>query len=575
MRNASPLQLAVCALWLATAPLRAQIQPVQPDTSEPALTVEHLDAVVVSSLDGKPVARVLVTSPDRRMAVLTDSEGRFSFDLRRPASAQGESHVFSSWPPTPVGSPAASNMLLTFMLRKPGYINGNVLLHLPAAKPDTSEPPLQLKIVPAATLTGHLDPDSGDLPEHSSVQLRRKQIQDGAAVWTPSGGAPVDSRGQFRFANLEPGDYKLLAPAYSPQFNPGGHTPDSVTGFLPAFYPNTDTLAAAQTIHLGPGDSATANLAFHNATFYRVAIPVTGLPENSGFQINLQPQIDGLYLSINEGTASGYLPGGDYDLQLTANVPGPTPNVVPSQLSAAVHLHIAGRPVQMEPIALHPGLELPIVVRRELTNPPPETDRQYPFSLWVNLQPSDPSANTPLMAPMTPGKDDSGLKIENLTAGTFRVQVAPRLGYAATVTSGSTDLLREPLRVSAASIPQPIEVTLRDDFATLTIHVPAGDPAQPPAADASEVFLLVIPLDRLQAQSFVVSWQDTTQNQYTLPGIPPGRYLVLASRHPIAQNIEFRNEEVLHDLLSEGAAVTLSPSQKADVQVPFLPEDTN
>jgi hypothetical protein len=507
------------------------------------------------------------------MAALTDSQGRFSFDLRRPVSAQGETHIFSSWPPEPASTLQNQTMPITFVVRKPGYINGNVTLRVPAAKPDASEPPLQLKIVPAATLTGHLDPDSGDLPERASVQLRRKQIQDGAAVWTPSGGAAVNSRGQFRFANLEPGDYKLIAPAVVPR--QGDHGPDSVPGFLPAFYSNADTLAAAETIHLGAGDSATANLAFRSATFYHVAIPVTGLPENSGFGVHLQPQIDGLYLGINQGIASGYLPSGDYDLQLTANVPGVTVNEVPTQLSAALHLHIAGRAVRMEPVALHPGLELPIVVRRELTNPPPETDQQYPFSLWVNLQPVDSNGYAPQMAPMTPGKDDSGLKIENLTPGTFRVNVAPRLGYAAAVTSGSTDLLREPLRVATGSVPQPIEVTLRDDFATLTIHVPAADPAQPPPADATQVFLLVIPLDRLEAQSFVVSWQDTMQNQYTLPGLPPGRYLALAARHQIAQDLEFRNEDVLRGLLSKGAVVTLSPSQKADVQVPFLPEDTN
>jgi len=580
MRNASALQLGLYALCLATAPLQAQIQPGQPNPqaeSQPEIpaTVEHLEAVVVNSLDGRPVARVLVTSPDRRMAVLTDSQGRFSFNLRRPVPSQGDASTFSSWPPGPASTLQNQTMPLQFMVRKPGYINGNVLLHVPAAKPDAPEPPLQLTIVPAATLTGHLDPDSGDPPEHVSVQLRRKQIQDGAAVWTPNGGASVDSRGQFRFANLEPGDYKLLAPAVAPRLR--DHAPDSVTGFRPAFYSNADTLAAAQTIHLGAGDSAIANLAFRSATFYHVTIPVTGLPENAGFGVQLQPQIDGLYLSINQGIASGYLPSGAYDLQLTANLPGIAANTLPTQLSASVHLHIAGRAVQMEPIALHPGLELPIFVRRELTNPA-DTDQQYPSSLWVNLQPDDPSAYAPQMAPITPGKGDSGLKIENLTRGTFRVNVAPSFGYAAAVTSGATDLLREPLRVPAGSVPQPIEITLRDDFATLTIHVPAGDPAQPPQppdSDASQVFLLVIPLDRLESQSFVVSWPATGQNQYTLPQQPPGRYLVLASHRQLAQNIEFRNEDVLRDLLSKGAVVTLSPSQKADVQVPFLPEDTN
>jgi len=229
----------------------------------------------------------------------------------------------------------------------------------------------------------------------------------------------------------------------------------------------------------------------------------------------------------------------------------------------------------MDPVALHPGLELPIVVRRELTNPPPEVDKQYPFSLWVNLQSLDPNMDSPQMAPMRPGLDDSGLKIENLHAGLFHVSVQPRLGYAASVTSGTTDLLREPLRVPAGSVPPPIEITLRDDFATLTIHLPPGDPAPSPTAGLDQVFLLVIPLDRPETQSFTVSWPSTAQNQYTLPQLPPGRYLALAAHRQLAQDFEFRSQDVLRDLLNQGAVVTLSPGQKADVQVQFLPEDTN
>ena len=611
MQNTPPvappsLRLALLgALLLGAAPLRSQtavpvsvqgasfqgtsFQGTSSDAPEPAFTVVRLDAVVVSSLDGKPVARVLVTSPDRSMAAITDSQGRFSFDLRRPVPSQDRTQVFSSFPPAPVSNQAASAMSLVFSLRKPGYIGGNVTLRVPAAQtasqPGAPGPPLQLKIVPAAALTGHLDPESGDLPEPFSVQLRRKQIQDGLAVWTLMAGAPVNRRGEFRFANLQPGDYKLQAPAYDPQFPFGGsansssRAPDSTSGFLPTFYSNADTVAAAATIRLGAGESATANLTFRPATFYRVAIPVAGMPESAVLQVHLLFDTPGLYISRNQNTsmATGYLPNGDYDLMLVADVPvsAPSANPVPIQLSAAVHLHVSGRAVQMDPVALHPGLELPIVVRRELTNPPPEVDKQYPFSLWVNLQSLDPNMDSPQMAPMRPGLDDSGLKIENLHAGLFHVSVQPRLGYAASVTSGTTDLLREPLRVPAGSVPPPIEITLRDDFATLTIHLPPGDPAPSPTAGLDQVFLLVIPLDRPETQSFTVSWPSTAQNQYTLPQLPPGRYLALAAHRQLAQDFEFRSQDVLRDLLNQGAVVTLSPGQKADVQVPFLPEDTN
>jgi hypothetical protein len=81
--------LIICsvACSLYPAPLRAQpqsgvtyINPGQQPQTAPQYThtTEHLNAVVVSSTDGKPVARVLVTSADRRLAVMTDFEGKVS-----------------------------------------------------------------------------------------------------------------------------------------------------------------------------------------------------------------------------------------------------------------------------------------------------------------------------------------------------------------------------------------------------------------------------------------------------------------------------------------------------------------
>jgi hypothetical protein len=178
----------------------------------------------------------------------------------------------------------------------------------------------------------------------------------------------------------------------------------------------------------------------------------------------------------------------------------------------------------------------------------------------------------PLMAPMTPGKDDSSLRIENVTPGLFRVIVAPRLGYAAAVTSGSTDLLREPLRVTPGDPPRPIEVTLRDDFAsingTLLVAAPGGK-AQPPT-DASPIFILAIPLDRLQSEASPAGVGQN--NQFALSNLAPGRYLLLASHQQLMQKLEFRNEGVMRDLLGKGIVVTLTSGQKADVQVPLMPD---
>jgi hypothetical protein len=575
MQNSPPLRRPHLRPALAAALLLAALCPsaLPAQSDADAGTLTRLDAVVVSSLDGHPVPRVLVTSPDRRMAALTDSQGRFSFTLRLTGPLP-ETHVFSSWPPDL--APTASAVPLAFVVTRPGYVTNVVNLRLPASPADSdSKAPLQLKITPTATLTGRVyadsDSDSEAPVDRRSVQLVRRQIQDGVANWVPAASAPVSSTGEFRAANLQPGDYKLLLPASD--HDPGRlpQQPDSVSGFRAAFYPGVDSLDSATPIHLGPGETAAADLTLRAATFYRVTVPIAvPVDSTANVQTALQPEIPGIYLGRDGNSVSGYLPNGDYDLTLTSASPSASGQ---TQSIAAVHLHVSGRAVHAEPVALHPGIDIPILVRRELTNSPASTaqdqDQQYPFSLWMNFQPLEANrAMAPLMAPMTPGKDDSALRMENVTPGLFRVIVAPRSGYVAAVTSGSTDLLREPLRVTPGDVPRPIEVTLRDDFASINGTLLAGN-AQPPT-DTAQIYILAIPLDRLQTPASPGGVGPN--NQFVLDNLAPGRYLVLASHQQLLQKVEFRNEDVLRDLLGKGTVVTLASGQKADVQVPLMPD---
>ncbi len=565
MRKASSLQIVLAvAVCLCATPLCAQPQSTfnVPDTT---YTTSRLNAVVVNSTDGKPVARVLVTSPDRRMAAITDFQGHFSFDLRRTRS-QAESHVFSSFPPTPM--PPTTTIPVQFVVRRPGYITDTVTLYLPAMPPADPEPTLQLQIVPAAVLTGHLYPDSGDLPANSSVQLRRKQIQNGVATWAPTNTAQVNSHGEFRFANLEPSDYKLLAPGYSPAFKLQQPLPDSIHGFRPAFYPNTTGLDSAALIHIAAGETAIANLSLHSATLYSVTVPIANLP-TAGFTVNLLTDLPGLYLGHDQQSVHGYLPGGDYDLLLVSQGNATPATPIPIQSTASVHVHVDGKPIRTEPAAFHPTIELPIVVRRDYTSTAPPLDPRNPFSLNLGVQPLQQSALNPTV-PMN-GTGDDSLRVLNLYEGLFRVFAIPHKGYVASVTSGSTDLLREPLRILPGVVPRPIEIVLRDDFASLTVHLESGTAPQPFTTE-QPIMILCFPLDRPQAQPLVFA---TPQSQISMPSLPPGRYLILASHGQFVQNIEYSNEEVVRALLPKGVTITLAANQKADIEVPLMPDGAN
>ena len=63
---------------------------------------------------------------------------------------------------------------------------------------------------------------------------------------------------------------------------------------------------------------------------------------------------------------------------------------------------------------------------------------------------------------------------------------------------------------------------------------------------------------------------------HTLVNLAPGHYLVLAAHDPqFLDNLEYRNPDVLRDLSSKGVTVNLTGGQKADVEVPLMPEPSS
>lgn len=555
--------------------LHAQGPNSQPsDQPEPVYTTAHLDGVVVSSLDGKPVPRVLVTSPDQRMAAITDSAGRFSFDLRR-AVPQSAAHVFASFPPDPVTAP--TTMPIRFHIFRPGYVGDDVTVRVPAIQPDATEPALRLKIVPAATLFGHLDPDAGDLPPDATVMLAVKSVSNGTANWGYRS-VQVNSRGEFRFANLPPGEVKLFSPASNERFKQKEPLPDSIPGFRAAYYPNAANFDAAGVIHLPPGETIRADLVYRSATFYHVVIPVTVLPDGKGFGVTLLGEVPGFagaLLSRNGNTAQGYLPNGDFNVELAAEETPTRENQSPIASVAAAHLQIDGKPVRTQPVAFHPAFSVPIEIRFELTNgPPPQVDPQHPQPLaMVDFEP----IGTVGLYPTGVTMNTQASVAKNLSDGLFRVTAdANFFGYVSSVTSGSTDLLREPLRVLPGVAPRPIEVTIRDDSASINARLAPAANLLPQASNDEPVSILCIPLDHPQAQAHNLSVQ---QDEFTIKNLAPGRYLILAVHQDLNSQrvpaIEYRNDDVLREFISKGTVVTLSPGQKVDVEVPLMPEDAN
>src|SRR6185437_4006151 len=518
----------------------------------------------------------------------------FSFDLRRPVPDPGNA---TSSPGTPgFGSQRMPNsMTVQFQLRKPGYTNKSATIYFSTTRPDGPQPPIQLTIQPSATIIGRVDADSDTSNANFYVSLYVRVVQNGRATWQQRSSARMDPDGRLRAANLAPGDYKLVA-VPNAAFGSRSENPDVINGLLPAYNSNSTSLDSAPPIHLAAGETASENFYLRRGAFYRVTLPVAE-SISQGLRVVLSPNVPERQLNFNarDHAIEGYLPSGDYDLHLASNgnavplrintgegvvaMPTFSPADPSNQLCATIHLHVGSAAVHAAtPITLHPVPEIAVEVTRDYTDTSNTQQldpnrRNYSF----NLQPVDRGDGAQVFGSNGGRNRNQQPDSVRATGGAYNFIFNSGGAYAASITSGGVDLLQQPLVIDDNVTPQPIFVTLRNDFATLNLHLASSPISTDTAASIqTPLYALIIPLDRPESPSvgpIGLPALNSPLASRNVNGIrlAPGHYLALAARdEQVLTNIEYRNPDVLRDLASQGVTVNLTAGQKADVEVPLV-----
>ena len=533
------------------APFAARAQTQTGDT------VYRLQGAVEDALTGKPLPRALVTSLDRRLATMTDGEGHFSLLISIPARPQGVSTpamgrftAFSG----PLGAFGSGENLL-LIATKPGYLQPQQPTMLPLDATLASNP-VELKLMPAGVIQGSVFTDISDAPFGVRVMLLHRQVQEGRYQWVQSDMQSTDSRGQFRFDNLGPGEYTIMSaewagdqPLVRPRFEPTRQYP-------PVFLGNVSGLSEAHKLQLHNGETLQTELHLRAATYYPINVPVSPLGSEGGVNVRVlgSDGFNGFRLGFNARTEAveGTLPNGAYTLLITHFGPPPSS-------SAVVPIQVAGRPVRTGPVALGPAASISVHIHPELTQ------QQGPIQRYLNifLRPED--QGTPGASAHGNPEDLGELTLENVLPGRYFVEAMPSFsGYVASVTSGNVNLFEQPLVVTAGAHPDPIEVTLRDDFATLTGAI-TGFGGAPPRV--CSVILLPTDSSGRLALGIVVN------GRFTIGDVTPGTYLLVATPH-FPQDIPYRDPEAMRAYAGIGSTVTLIGGQQAHADAPFLDQIT-
>ena len=491
--------------------------------------IYSLSGSVVNSATGEGIPRALVrTNGMVRRDAFTDAQGRFQID---------------SMPQCQV----------TVTAQKPGFFGqqeesggGGAWVEV---GPNSSA--VNIKLVPQGAIYGKVV-DSAGLPiEHMPLRLTARSIREGRRRWEPRGMVESDEDGLFRFAGLMPGTYYLAAGPREGelQLMPEGEKQKS--GFPHVYYPGVPDFTAASPIQLAAGQQVEADLSLSAVPVYQVAGMVTGhTPDQGvGFQV-LTPAGDEISLPTNFNMETGVftldnVPAGNYMLRAVSQS-GLQPMRAETRIN--VNSNLDGLR-----LTLAPSVTIPIVVR--IDSHSSQANPQRP-PLSVQLTPTEIAMSE---AFSTYDASRGGLTVQNVDFGTYTVELRPHSPwYVQSASYGQTNVLYDDITVSQGQS-YPLDVVLRDDSASIsgTLKSSDGTPAH------ATVVVVPQPLTRLAPH---VSRGIT--DSFNVTGLAPGDYLVFAFDQ--ADGLELSNQDVIDVYASQAAHVTLTPNQKAQVQLDLI-----
>lgn len=502
---------------------------------------QTIRGTVVNSVTHDPVVRALVSSPDNRFAQLTDNEGHFEFTIPK---ADNNAPTSSPFP----ARPGTNNSWLT--ARKPGFLNRPNESGQVQAVPGAD---LTISIVPESVIKGRVTLSTNEPASGLTVQSYSRQVSDGILRWQPGPQTVTNSEGEFRFAELSPGSYKLVTHELLDNDPAIAGASDQVYGFPPVYYPGVADFAAAAVIQLTAGQTTDADFSITRQPYFSVSIPVANAERGTG--LNVVVSVMGhrgpgysLGYRADRGQIEGLLPNGNYLVEAI--------EAGQSASMGSANLTVAGAPAEGSALTLVASGSIRLHVAEE-------------FSDANNNQAPRASLNArAVTADDFSAQREQGM-MENLFPGRYWLLLSPSRGYVAAASVGGVDALHQPVSVGAGGT-TPVEVTLRDDVAQLDGTV-ADSTASPSAKDsAATAFVYCVPLADGPGQFRPL--RVTPNGKFNGSNMAPGAYRVMAFRTP-QTNLPYRDPEAMRAYESLGQVITLAPGQKATIQLQPISND--
>jgi hypothetical protein len=500
-------------------------------------TRRTIGGTVVNSVTGEPLRRALVQIGGQR-ASFADADGRF----RVEGVPDGQTSISGT---------------------KPGYLSENALLTVSADRSD-----VVLKLIPVSRIEGRISDSNGEPIDNVWVQVSAEEIVNGRKRWLQHGGANSDATGRYRIDGLKPGTY-FVQTGFHPVFqfmdasSQAGHD-----AFPPQFYPSGSEISAAQPISLNPGQNAEADFTLRAERCFRLTGVAAGA-QNNGVSANVEDpdgQVVPIPFQFDPRTGRfvfPMMPRGAWTLAfIFADQQG-------NAYSARQNVNMGASNVEGVQVVLQRAASILVKVIKGDTPPPVQVDiagdqreiigsAVWDTPLQIQLIATDNRQNRFTYVSDRESSDaDSSLIIRSVTPGTYKV-LAQTFGNSCltSMSSGNTDLLRQDIVVTEGSQPQPIQVVLRKDCATLTGTVHS-------TADPIHGMALLIP-ESTGIQPAIVA--ISPEGHFSFNSLSAGDYRLYAFSD--LENLEYTNPEAMRPYSYE--RISLSNSEKASAAIELI-----
>jgi hypothetical protein len=389
----------------------------------------------------------------------------------------------------------------------------------------TATPPVQIKVVPTAVITGTVrDIDNEPLSGVNVLLSKVAYTVDGGRTLSTATSAVTDDRGFYRLYWITPGEYTLSA--NMPAVVSGGRgfprnpsaTPPR-TGYTAIYYPGVTDMSRAQTVKVNPGETLNG-LALHflpvptrslsgTVTLTQGGRPLTAI-------VQLVSQTPGLVARETSTDAEGKysfagLPAGNYQVMAINPIAqfefGAASVNLQERDVSGFNLTVKRAATLRGSVTLEGGAALPNLGRTTvmLTEPPG-------------------SPNIDMSSPAVVAADGT-FQINGVGTGAMEVRVngLPPQYYVKSARFGSADAWTVPISVPGAAT-DTLQIVLSAEAGN--VRGTAVDAAGAAFVSAS-IVLIPEPRFRGRLAYYRTATTDGGGN-FALRGIPPGEYLLFA-----------------------------------------------